>query len=189
MQWSYKDLPDVTTVPEGVPHVLGRILAQRGIVGEESVSQFLVPDYERDIHDPFLFRDMDKAVARISAALDLGETIGIFGDHDADGVSAATLVADTLEMLGGTVEVYIPDKATQGHGIHYTDGIDAFAAKGVRVMMSVDCGTSSHAAVDDAYAQDIDVIITDHHHAPDVLPDALRYHQSVLQMKHIRFVC
>ncbi len=171
MQWSYKDLPDVTTVPEEVPYVLGRILAQRGIVGEESVSQFLVPDYERDIHDPFLFRDMDKAVARISAALDLGETIGIFGDHDADGVSAATLVADTLEMLGGTVEVYIPDKATQGHGIH-TDGIDAFAAKGVRVMMSVDCGTSSHAAVDDARAQDIDVIITDHHHAPDILPDA-----------------
>ena len=164
-------MPDAVTAPEGVPLVVAQLLTQRGIANVDDMTHFLVPDYERDVHDPFLFRDMDKAVTRIIGALEVGETIGVFGDHDADGVSAATIVADVLEMLGGTVEVYIPDKVTQGHGIH-PDGIDVFAQKGVHLMISVDCGTSSHEAVTYAAVQDIDVIITDHHHAPEVLPDA-----------------
>lgn len=171
MRWTYHELPHVTTLPDGVPPLLGRILAQRGVVGVEAVGQFLAPDYERDLHDPFLFCDMEKAVTRIGAALDLGETIGIFGDHDADGVSAATIMADTIEMLGGIVEVYLPDKVTQGHGIHM-DGVDVCADKGVHLLISVDCGTSSHEAIDYAATRNMDVIVTDHHHAPEVLPDA-----------------
>lgn len=171
MKWKYKTLPTASDAPDGVLPFVARLLAQRGVIGATAVERFLAPDYARDMHDPLLFRDMKKAVARIAAALDAGETIGIFGDHDADGVCAATIVADAIEMLGGTVEVYIPDKVTQGHGIH-ADGIDAFARAGVCLMISVDCGTSSHDAVRYAGERGIDVIITDHHHAPDLPPNA-----------------
>ncbi|PID51611.1 MAG: single-stranded-DNA-specific exonuclease RecJ, partial [Candidatus Moraniibacteriota bacterium] len=138
---------------------------------KKDVDDFFASDYDKNLHDPFLFSAMHRVVERVQQAKEKGEKIGIFGDHDADGVSSATVLAEGLEELGFSVSVYIPDKMTEGHGIN-TTAIDQFVQEGVTLLFSVDCGTSNVDAV--AYANDkkIDVIITDHHHAPEVLPDA-----------------
>lgn len=171
MRWNVKKQPDDGIDGIDEHPIVGRILRQRGIHSLEDAMRFLHPNYDTDLHDPFLFCDMEQAVTRICTAIDASEEIAIFGDHDADGVSSAALLAEGLELLGARVTVYIPDKITEGHGIN-TDAIDLFATKGIAVMISVDCGTSSHEAVTYARDKGMDVIITDHHHAPAVLPDA-----------------
>lgn len=171
MQWKIKAKIDQTIDGVDMHPIIEQLLVQRGIVDADAVHRFLTPSYEADLHDPFLFRDMERVVTRITDAIRNKECIGIFGDHDADGVSSAAVLAEGLESLGAQVEVYIPDKITEGHGIN-TDAIDIFAAKDVTVMISVDCGTSSYDAVRYANKKNMDVIITDHHHAPDILPEA-----------------
>ena len=171
MQWKIKkiirgNIPNVQLHP-----IVEQLLLQRGVMTSESVEQFLHPRYDTGVHDPFLFRDMERVVVRIKQAINDGQCIGIFGDHDADGVSSAALLSEGLELLGATVVVYIPDKITEGHGIN-ADAIDLFVSESVQLMISVDCGTSSYDAVDYAREKGIDVIITDHHHAPDILPQA-----------------
>ncbi|MFA5985898.1 MAG: single-stranded-DNA-specific exonuclease RecJ [Parcubacteria group bacterium] len=171
MQWKVKK----KISPQGngvhVHPIIDQLLLQRGIITKELAGAFLTPNYDVDLHDPFLFRDMRRVIERVHKAITDGDMIGIFGDHDADGVSSAALLAEGLESLGATVSVYIPDKITEGHGITVS-AIDQFIAQNVRVVISVDCGTSSHEAVTYAMEKGIDVIITDHHHAPDILPQA-----------------
>lgn len=171
MQWKIKKQAKNDHNKVHIHPIVDQLLLQRGVVGD-MIESFLMPNYEADLHDPFLFRDMHKVVRRIKKAIDEKENIGIFGDHDADGVSSATLLSEGLEALGAHVFVYIPDKITEGHGINI-NAIDQFVTDQVNVMISVDCGTSSHDAVSYARHKQIDVIITDHHHAPDILPDAL----------------
>ncbi|MEN8252106.1 MAG: single-stranded-DNA-specific exonuclease RecJ [Patescibacteria group bacterium] len=159
------DIKDVQLHP-----VLVQILLQRGITNKEKAENFFSPNYD-ELHDPFLFADMEKVVDRVKKAIKNQEIIGIFGDHDADGVSSATVLADGLEKLGLNVDVYIPDKLTEGHGIN-KKAINEFQSVGVTLMFSVDCGTSNVEAVDYANKRGMDVIITDHHHAPEILPKA-----------------
>lgn len=150
--------------------IIEKILAHRGVHTKAQKEIYIEGDYEEHLHDPFLFKDMERVVERIELARSNQETIGIFGDHDADGVSAATLLADGLENIGIETHVYIPSK-DDGHGIN-TMALDIFHEKKITLMCSVDCGSSNAKEVLYAKERGIDVIIIDHHHLPDTLPEA-----------------
>lgn len=171
MQWEIRQSINARIPDTDLHPVITQLLLQRDIATKQDVENFFAPDYTTDLHDPFLFVAMNKVVERVTRAREVNEIIGIFGDHDADGVSSATVLAEGLEQIGCTVHVYIPDKITEGHGLN-TNALDFFVEKNVSLVFTVDCGTSNIDPVADANSRAIDVIITDHHHAPDVLPQA-----------------
>lgn len=147
-----------------------RLLAVRGLAGEAR-EHFLAPQYERDLADPFLFRDMRRTVERIGSALRAHEPIGIFGDFDADGVTATVILHEALLALGAKVVTYFPHKVNEGHGLN-AKAVRFFAEHGVRLFLTLDCGMMNHAEIALAREQGMDVIIIDHHHVPPVLPAA-----------------
>lgn len=153
--------------------VLSRILSGRGIVDENAADIFLHPDYERDINDPFLFPQMEKAVNRIEVALKKDETVCIFGDYDADGVTATVVLFETLKSLGFShLEIYIPDRQTEGYGLN-NEALNYIKGKGVSLIITVDCGITNFGEAQKSKELGIDLIITDHHHVPEKLPEAL----------------
>lgn len=158
------------TAPEGPSSVIAHILRQRGVDPEQH-DRFFAPNYDRDLHDPFLFRDMDKVVARIEQAREAGERVGVFGDFDADGVTSSVIIRETLEMLGVEIVVHIPHKIDEGHGLS-RKAIDRFSAEGVRLILTLDCGMMNHAEIAEAKVRGMETIVIDHHHVPEVLPDA-----------------
>ncbi len=151
--------------------VTATLLESRGYTNEEEQTRFLAPEYERDLHDPFLFSQMERVVGRITKALEAGEPLGIFGDYDADGVTSSVVMREVLEALGGRVVVSIPHKDTEGHGLN-VKAVELFVSQGVRLMMTLDCGMMNHAEIEAANALGLEVIIIDHHHVPPVLPAA-----------------
>lgn len=151
--------------------VINRLLSLRGIVTEDDRRRFLEPDYDRDLHDPFLFSSMEKVMGRIRDAKRRGERIGIFGDFDADGITSSVLLREGLERIGVSVSVYIPDKHAEGHGLS-VKALDFFSAEGVSLAFTVDCGMMNHAEIAEANARGIDIIVIDHHHVPETLPEA-----------------
>lgn len=171
-KWKIKEESKFSIDGLKVKPIVGQLLFQRGIRDKKQAEQFLNPDYERDLHDPFLFYDMNKVINRLDIAVKNKEKIGVFGDHDVDGVSSATLMVEILEKLDLEVEVYIPDKLTESHGIN-KKAIDQFSENSVTLMISVDCGISNREEVEYAKEKNIETIITDHHHAPDNIPEAL----------------
>lgn len=156
--------------PEINPVVL-RMLWNRELRTQKEMDEFLSPDYARDVHDPFLFRDMQKAVDRIHAAIEAGERITIHGDYDADGVCASAILRITLEKLGATVDVFLPDREKDGYGVSKRT-VDFIAQNGTKLIITTDCGISNKPEVDHAKSLGIDTIITDHHTQPLELPDA-----------------
>lgn len=151
--------------------LLARLLALRGIVTPEERERFLAPDYDRDLHDPFLFSAMPYVMERIRKARESGEIVGVFGDFDADGITASVLMREGLSKLGIPVSVYIPDKHSEGHGLS-AKAVDFFAGEGVTLAFTVDCGMMNHVEIALAKERGMDVVIIDHHHVPEVLPDA-----------------
>lgn len=174
MLWKIKDKNnfEINYEIDGLSKIGKKLLCQKGLKTREEIEFFLNPDYERGIHDPFLFKDMKKIVFRIKEAIKNGEKIGIFGDHDVDGVTSSTILADGLEELGLEIYVYIPDKHTEGHGIN-KKAIKEFEDSGVTLMITVDCGVSNLEEVEYAKSRGMDVVITDHHLPGEILPDAL----------------
>jgi len=172
-KWKIKEkvTPDKLDFSELHPVALN-LLFQRGLDTKEKIESFLNPDYDRDSGDPFLFSDMEKAVNRIKEAIDNQEKIVIFGDYDTDGVTSAVILKETLEELGISPEVYIPDKKLEGYGLNLKS-IGNFKKNGVKLIITVDCGISNFSEVSEAKKQGIDVIISDHHHVPENLPPAL----------------
>ncbi len=148
-----------------------QLLLLRGIDSEEGRRKFLSPDYDEDLHDPFLFSDMEKIISRVGRAIDKSERVGVFGDYDADGVTSSAILRRGLERLGLQVSPYIPDKLTEGHGLH-CNALDAFEREGIRLVFTVDCGMMNHSEIADAVGRDMDVIVIDHHHVPEELPKA-----------------
>jgi len=148
-----------------------QILRERGILTAQDAEKFLRPNYERDIHDPMLFRDMQVAVERILKAMESGEPIAVYGDYDADGVCATAVLAETFRALAQPVRVYIPERHDEGYGLN-VPALERLAGEGVRVLITVDCGSTSVAEVARANELGMDVIITDHHEQPDVVPAA-----------------
>lgn len=151
--------------------VVQALLASRGYLDEEACQRFLFPNFDRDMHDPFLFREMERVVERIGVAKKKNERIGIFGDYDADGVTSSVIIREVLTALGIQVVVYIPEKLSEGHGLHI-NAIDFFERAGVRLALTLDCGMANHAEITDAKKRGIDIIVIDHHHVPKVLPEA-----------------
>ncbi len=132
---------DCLSVSLGIPRVLANLLAQRGIDTPGQAEKFFRPSLE-DLHDPFLMRDMDKAVERIERALSTGEKIMVFGDYDVDGTTAVALMYIFLRRMGHEkLLFYIPDRYTEGYGISYK-GIDYAKKKGASLIIALDCGMS-----------------------------------------------
>ena len=174
-KWVVSDVPTVEEVNEmveatGVGRLVAAILCVRGFSPIEA-EKFINKDI-KCIHDPFLLKDMDKAVERIYQALNNNEKITVYGDYDADGVTSSTIMVLCLKELNADVDYYIPDRETEGYGISKTS-IDTLAKRGTKLIISVDCGIT--AVEECAYASSlgIETIITDHHECSDILPDAV----------------
>lgn len=168
-RWKFQN-ETVPEHPEGAERIVRDLVLQRVAPDEEL--RFLTPDYERDLHDPFLFRDMERVVARLGEARASGEPVGIFGDFDADGVTASVIFREALEALGIPTSVYIPHKVDEGHGLNER-AIVFFQKAGARLMVTLDCGMMNHAEIEAGLERGLETIIIDHHHVPEVLPKAL----------------
>lgn len=151
--------------------LLAALLSGRGIATQEDARLFLNPSFKH-LTDPFLIKDMDKAVTRIFTAVTNREKILIFGDFDADGVTSTALLADFLEYCGADISWYIPHRINEGYSLQ-PDHIAMATDQDIDLIITVDCGVSSHDAVKLAFDEDIDVIITDHHEPETNLPPAI----------------
>lgn len=158
------------TAPEGPSSIARHLLRQRG-VADSAIERFIAPDYDRDLHDPFLFRDMEKVVARIARARECGESIGVFGDFDADGVTSSVIIRESLLAVGIEPIIHIPHKIDEGHGLS-RKAIDRFRDAGVRLILTLDCGMMNHAEIALALTLGMETIVIDHHHVPEILPPA-----------------
>jgi single-stranded-DNA-specific exonuclease len=151
--------------------VIGRLLMLRGITDPDAAQHFLNPRIE-DLHDPLLLADMGGAVDRLLAAVAARERIAVHGDYDVDGITATVIVRRTLELLGGDVAHFVPERMRDGYGLN-TPAIERLHGEGARVIVSVDCGIRGADAARRARELGIDLIITDHHEPGPDLPDAL----------------
>lgn len=153
-----------------LPPILRQLLWNRGIESQEAIDEFLNPDYE-DLHDPYLFKDMEKAVELIFTAIAKKEKIGVYGDYDADGITGAVILVSTLKALGAQTEVYLPNREKEGYGLN-KEAVNFLIKKGVKLIVTCDCGIANFEEVALAKYHGTDVIITDHHHVPEQVPPA-----------------
>ena len=151
------------------PPLVQRLLANRDVRTLDGARRFL--EGAPAPPDPFLLPDMERAVQRLRLALHRRELVAVFGDFDVDGVTAAALLTQGLEALGGRVLTHIPDRFREGYGLN-TDAIDRLRAQGADLLLAADCGSSSVAEVEHARALGMDVLILDHHAVPEQLPPA-----------------
>ncbi len=154
----------------GFPEVLNFLLKERGIkTGEEK--EFFNPDYEK-LYDPLLLPDMDKAAQRVVEAMKGGEHIAVFSDYDADGIPGAVVLKDFFRRAGyENVSFYIPHRHDEGFGLNI-GAIEEIAARGTKLLITVDCGIADLREVSLAKSLGMDVIVTDHHESGESLPDA-----------------
>lgn len=176
MKWNFiADAPETffNSFPEIDNNIL-QLLYNRQLTEVQTIEEFLHPDYSKDVHDPYLLRDMSKAVARIVEAKKNKEKVAIYGDYDADGVCGSAILYRCLSIIGFTnCLTYIPHREKEGYGLNKI-AIDYLAEQKINLIISVDCGISN--AIEVQYAKDqynIDCIITDHHDLPDKLPEAV----------------
>jgi single-stranded-DNA-specific exonuclease len=154
----------------GVPEILGRLLAQRG-VDLDHAPGFLTPRLREQLPDPSHLRDMAAAAERLARAVQSGETIAIFGDYDVDGATSAALLSRFFAALGTQTRIYVPDRLREGYGPN-TAALLHLRDQGVRVVVTVDCGTTAHGPLADAAEVGLEVIVLDHHVAEPLLPRA-----------------
>ncbi len=151
--------------------VLALLLKNRGIDTEGKINKFLNP-LKVKLLRPDVFLDMQKALERIKSAVENKEHITVFGDFDADGVTSTALLYLTLKKIGAQVDFYLPDRSIESHGLNTKALVKIISKKKSKLIITVDCGISNAAEVNFAKGFKADVIITDHHEAPSVLPDA-----------------
>ena len=156
---------------EGLDGLAAQILYQRGIQTPEALAAFLHPSLDK-LHDPYLLHDMKKAVERIRRAIEDYEQILIYGDYDADGMTSASILKETLEELGAECQVYLPNRFTDGYGPNQSVYKYFIEQQAVSLIVTVDNGVAGHEAIAFAQEAGVDVIVTDHHSLPDQLPDA-----------------
>lgn len=176
MRWTLKPKPEATKVADlqnalQVDEVVATLLIQRGIETYEDAKTFFRPSLE-DLHNPFLMKDMDKAVARIEEALSNGENILVFGDYDVDGTSSVALMSSYLKTRTDRVATYIPDRYDEGYGVSIK-GIDFAHDNDFSLIIALDCGVKAIDKVAYAKEKDIDFIICDHHRPGSELPNAI----------------
>jgi len=150
---------------------MAQLLYNRGITDPTQISSFLAAD-ENLLNDPFLLPDMEKAVARIHAALLSEEIIAIYGDFDADGMTATAVLTEGLSSLGGKAIPYIPHRIEEGYGLNNA-ALEKLRKQGVSLVITVDCGISNAPEVETAQNMGLDILITDHHTVPRQMPQAI----------------
>ena len=175
-KWILKDVVAGETVARlsselGIDPVLARLLVQRGIGTFQEARAFFRPSLD-NLHDPFLMKDMDKAVERVEMAVRSGEKILVYGDYDVDGTTAVSLVYSFLQRLTRNVDFYVPDRYDEGYGVSYK-GIDWAADNGFGLIITLDCGIKANDKVSYAAGKGIDVIVCDHHLPENDLPAAV----------------
>ena len=160
-----------STEQPDISPLLIQLLHNRGITDPDQFDAFLAAD-ERLANDPFLLQEMDKAVTRILRALLGDELVAIYGDFDADGITAAVLLAQGIQELGGRVTSYIPHRFDEGHGLNLA-ALKNLKKQGVSLVVTVDCGITGVSEVEDGHKLGLDIIITDHHVPLGQVPSAL----------------
>ncbi len=151
--------------------VIYRILKNRGIKSKEEIKRFLSPSIE-DMHDPFLLPDFKESIEVIRDALNGNKKIVIYGDYDADGVTAASILYKSFALIDKNIEYYIPDRTDEGYGLNM-NAVEKIADMGVELIITVDCGTTSKEETEYCKDRGIPIVITDHHECGDVIPDTL----------------
>ncbi|HEX2978843.1 MAG TPA: DHH family phosphoesterase, partial [Anaerolineaceae bacterium] len=153
------------------PAYLRQILFNRGVKDATEACRYLACE-PPDCTDAYLLKDMQIAVDRLAHAIRRQEPIAVYGDYDADGVTATALLVEALQALGGKAKEYIPNRFDEGYGLN-VEALDGLAASGVHLVITVDCGIRSLKEAEHARAAGIDLIITDHHHPIDAIPCAV----------------
>lgn len=176
MRWTIKPKPSQDKIKHlaqalNVEDFVATLLIQRGIETFEDAKNFFRPSLEH-LHDPYLMKDMEKAVARIELAIENQENILVFGDYDVDGTTAVSLVSSYLKSHYPNIATYIPDRYDEGYGISFK-GIDFADDNGFSLIIALDCGIKSIDHIAYAKAKNIDFIVCDHHRPGEFLPDAV----------------
>ncbi len=176
MRWTIQPKPPIEKVNHlqkvlGVSATIASLLVQRGIETFEEAKIFFRPTLEQ-LHDPFLMKDMDKAVERILKAVEVQERILVYGDYDVDGTTSVALMATYLQTLSNEITAYIPDRYAEGYGISF-QGIDYAYDNGITLIVALDCGIKAIEKITYAKEKGIDFIICDHHRPGTQLPEAL----------------
>lgn len=153
-----------------ISNVLANLLVQRNITSFDSAKRFFRPDFTY-LHDPFLMKDMEKAVSRLEKALSANEKILVYGDYDVDGTTSVALTYSFLRKIHSNIDYYIPNRYSEGYGISIT-GIDHAARDNVSLIIALDCGIKAVDKINYAREKGIEFIICDHHTPGDQLPDA-----------------
>jgi len=156
----------------GLHPLVRDILIKRGYHKPEEVEAFLNPDYDEQLHDPYLMKDMKPAVDRILEAVEKKQSIVIYGDYDIDGITASTVMVETIRNLGHVARSYIPDRFEEGYGINL-DALQKLKQEGTELVITVDCGITSAKEVTWAMENGLDIIVTDHHSVPATIPKAI----------------
>ncbi len=174
--WQLQAEPDQALIQKlvdglQVTPMVAKLAAERGIRTPEQWAHFTQPHLE-DLHDPFALHDMEKAVERIMAAIEGGEQITIYGDYDVDGLTSTTIMKEALESIGAEPNIYIPNRFTDGYGPN-RDVYERLQAAGTQLLITVDNGVSGHDEIAWAMANGMDVVVTDHHELPEVMPEAV----------------
>jgi single-stranded-DNA-specific exonuclease len=152
--------------------LLTDLLCARGITEEVAQQKFLNPNFEKDSHDPFLLPDMKRAVERILAAQKANEKVCVWSDYDCDGIPGGVLLTEFLRSIGMDITHYIPHRHNEGYGLN-VGGLEKIAQQGITLVITVDLGITDREAVDFCNSKGVDVIITDHHLVPDIMPNAV----------------
>ncbi|GAA0354476.1 single-stranded-DNA-specific exonuclease RecJ [Alkalibacterium iburiense] len=155
-----------------------KLCMNRGLHTKEAIDRFINPTADW-FHDPFTLYEMDKTVERIQEALTSGQKITVYGDYDADGVTSTVILYEAIEMLGGQVDYYIPNRFIEGYGPN-VEAFNKLIENGTELIITVDNGVAGHEAITHANTLGIDVIVTDHHECPKELPDAY----SIVHPRH-----
>jgi single-stranded-DNA-specific exonuclease len=176
MRWTLKHKPDSEKVKNlaaqlNIDELIANLLLQRGVQTFEDARRFFRPSFD-DLHNPYLMKDMDKAVGRIEKAIEDCENIMVFGDYDVDGTTAVSLMSSYLKSFYPNIATYIPDRYDEGYGISYK-GIDYAEDNGITLIIALDCGIKSIDHITYAKNKKIDFIICDHHRPGNELPDAV----------------
>lgn len=152
----------------GLPDLLSRVVAGRG-VGIDDVEAYLAPTLRAYMPDPSVLTDLDRMAERLADAIEARESVAIFGDYDVDGATSASVLGLFLRSVGVTADVHIPDRITEGYGPN-REAIAMLASRGARLLVTVDCGTTSHEVLGSARDHGLDVLVIDHHQADETLP-------------------
>ena len=166
----FKEDIETLSTENNVSRLIAAILCSRGLNSKEA-AVFLKADI-KDMHNPFLFKGMDKAVARIKKAVTEKQKIVVYGDYDVDGVTATTVLVSCLKKLGADVDFYIPSRDKEGYGIN-NESVEKMAKVGVKLIVTVDCGITAIAECEYAKSLGVDLIITDHHECGGSVPNAV----------------